>query len=71
MERTISPETDCAAADSGAADMNNLIFRQLSLPPGDDSAAVDYDTGAVGLDDLIFRMNLPAEKILPRMPVTR
>ena len=49
------PETDCAAADSGAADMNDLIFRRLSLPPDDDSAAVDYDTGAVGLDDLIFR----------------
>ena len=49
------PETDCAAADSGAAYMNDLIFRRLSFPPDDDSAAVDYDTGAVGLDDLIFR----------------
>ena len=57
------PETDCTAADSDAADMNDLIFRQLSLPPGDDSAAVEYDTGAVGLDDLVFRqMNLPPDQ---------
>ena len=52
--------------------MNDLIFRRLSLLPEDDSAVVDYDTGSVGLDDLIFRRkNLPAEGILPRMPVTR
>ena len=57
------PETDCAAADSGAADMNDLIFRQLSLPPGDDSATVDYDTGAVGLDDLVFcRLSFPPDE---------
>ena len=49
------PETDCATADSGAAEMNDLIFRRLSLPPEDDTAAGDYDTSAVGLDDLIFR----------------
>ena len=57
------PKTDCAAADSGAAEMNDLIFRWLSLPPEDDSAAVDYDTGAVGLDDLIFRrLSFPPEE---------
>ena len=57
------PETDCAAADSGTADMNDLIFRRLSLPPNDDSATVDYDTGAVGLDDLIFRwLSFPLEE---------
>ena len=49
------PKIDCAAADSGAVEMNDLIFHRLSLPPEDDSVAVDYDTGAVGLDDLIFR----------------
>ena len=37
-----------------------------------DSAAVDYGTGAVGLDDLIFRRkNLPPDGILPLLPVTR
>ena len=52
------PETDCATADSGAAHMNNLIFRL----PGDDSATVDYDTGAVGLDDLVFcRLSFPPD----------
>ena len=56
------PETDCVAADSGTADMNDLIFRRLSLPRDDDSAAVDYDTGAVGLDDQIFcRLSFPPE----------
>ena len=35
------PETDCAAADSGTADMNDLIFCQLSLLPDDDSTSVD------------------------------
>ena len=41
---------------------NDLIFRRLSLPPEDDSAAVDYYTGAVGLDDLIFRwLSFPPE----------
>ena len=59
------PETDCAAADSGAADMNDLIFRQLSLPPDNDSATVDFDTGAVGLDDLIFRrLSFPPEEFV-------
>ena len=48
------PGTDCAAADSGTADLNDLIFRQLSLPPAD-SASIAYDTGTMGLDDLIFR----------------
>ena len=41
------PKIDCAAADSGADEMNDLIFRPLSLPP-DDSAVF-------GLDYLIFR----------------
>ena len=40
---------------SDMADMKDLIFRQLSLPPDDDSASVDYDTGTVRLDNLIFR----------------
>ena len=31
------------------------MFRRLGSPPEDDSAAVDYDAGAVGLHDLIFR----------------
>ena len=48
------PEMDCAAADNGAVDMSDLNFRQLSLPPSDDYAAVDYDTGVVGLHDLVF-----------------
>ena len=57
------PETDCAAADGGTADMNDLIFRQLSLPPDYDSDSVAYDTGTVGLDDLIFcRLSLSPEE---------
>ena len=35
--------------------MKDLIFCRLSLPLEDNSAAVVYGTGAVGLDDLIFR----------------
>ena len=57
--------------------LNRMIFRRLSLLPEDvsagcdgnygspkiDSAAVDYGTGAVGLDDLIFRhTNLPPDE---------
>ena len=58
------PETDCAAAESGTADMNDLIFRQPSLPPGDVSTAVDYDTGMVGPDDLIFRrLSFPPDEL--------
>ena len=63
------PQVDSAAADSGAVELDDLIFRRLSLPPEEvsagrdgnygslkiDSAEVDYGTGAVGLDDLIFR----------------
>ena len=63
------PQVDSAAADSGTVELDDLIFRRLSLPSEDvsagrdgnygslkiDSAAVDYGTGAVGLDDLIFR----------------
>ena len=63
------PQVDSATADSGAVEMDDLIFRRLSLLPEDvsagrdgnygslkiDSAAVDYGTCAVGLDDLIFR----------------
>ena len=57
------PKIDCAAADSGAVELNDLIFRRLSLPPEDDSAAVDYDRGTVGLDDLIFRqLSFPLEE---------
>ena len=57
------PKTDCAAADSGAAEINDLIFRRLSLPPEDDSTVVDYDTGSVGLNDLIFRrLSFPPEE---------
>ena len=53
------PKIDSATADSGAVEINNL----MSLPPEDDSAAVDYDTGAVGLDDLIFRrLSFPPEE---------
>ena len=58
------PQVDSAVADSGAVEMDDP-----SLPPEDvsagsdgnygslriDSAEVDYGTGAVGLDDLIFR----------------
>ena len=70
------PQVDSAAADSGAVELEDLIFRRLSLPPEEvsagrdgnygslkiDSAAVDYGTGAVGLDDLIFRRtNLPPD----------
>ena len=63
-----------AAVDCNVVEPNDLIFRRLSLPPEDvsagcdgspkiDSAAVDYGTGAVGLDDLIFRRtNLPPDE---------
>ena len=71
------PQVDSAAADCGAVEMDDLIFRRLSLQPEDvsagsdgnydslkiDSAAVDYGTGAVGLDDLIFRrLSFPPEE---------
>ena len=71
-------QVDSATAGSGAVELDDLIFRWLSLPPEEvstgrdgnygslkiDSAAVDYDTGAVGLDDLIFRRtNLPAGRV--------
>ena len=71
------PQVDSAAADSGVVEMDDLIFRRLSLPPEDvsaggdgnygslriDSAMVDYGTGAVGLDDLVFRrLSFPPEE---------
>ena len=71
------PQVDSTSADSGAVEMDDLIFRRLSLPPEDvsagrdgnygslkiDSATVDYGTGAVGLDDLIFRrLSFPPEE---------
>ena len=71
------PQVDSAVADSGTVELDDLIFRRLSLPPEEvsagrdgnygslkiDSAAVDYGTGAVGLDDLIFRRtNLPPDE---------
>ena len=75
------PQVDSAAADSGAVELDDLIFRRLSLPPEQisarrdgnygslkiDSTAVDYVTGAVGLDDLIFRhTNLPPDEFSAR-----
>ena len=71
------PQVDSAAADSGAVEMDDLIFRRLSLPPEDvsagrdgnygsfkiDSASVDYGTGPVELDDMIFsRLSFPPEE---------
>ena len=71
------PQVDSAAADSGAVELDDLIFHRLSLPPEEvsarrygnygslkiDSAAVDYGTGAVGLHNLIFRRtNLPPDE---------
>ena len=66
-----------AAVDCNAVEPNDLIFRRLSLPPGDVSAGCDgnygspkIDSAAVELDDLIFRRkNLPPDGILPRLPV--
>ena len=71
-----SPRMNSAVVDCNTVKNNDLIFRRLSLPPEElsagldgnygfpkiDSAAVDYGTGAVGLDDLIFcRTNLPPD----------
>ena len=65
-----------AAVDCNAVEPNDLIFRRLSLPPGDvsagrnenygspkmDSAAAD--SGAVEMDDLIFPwLSLPPEDV--------
>ena len=35
------PKTDCTAADSDAADMNDLISHRLCLPPEEVSAGLD------------------------------
>ena len=53
-----SPMIDSAVADSGAVELDDLIFRRLSFPPeefaaGWDTAAATYN--AVKLDDMIFR----------------
>ena len=73
----VFPQVDSAAADSGTVELDDLIFRRLSLPLEEvsagrdgnygslkiDSATVDYGTGVVGLDDLIFRgTNLPPDE---------
>ena len=68
------PETDCTAADSDAADMNDLISRRLCLPPEEVSAGLDgtddfpetdcaaADSGVPDMNDLIFRqMSLPLD----------
>ena len=66
-----SPRMYSAAVDCNAVE-KNMVFHRLSLPPEElsagrdgnygfpkiDSAAVDYGTGAVRLDDLIFRCTI-------------
>ena len=66
------PEMDCTAAVSDAADMKDLIFRRLCLPPEEFSTGLDgtddfpetdcavADNGTVDMSDLIFRqLSLP------------
>ena len=52
------PQVDSVAADSGAVELVDLIFRRLSFPP--EEFAARWDTaaaacGAVKPDDMIFR----------------
>ena len=64
-----------ATVNCNAVELNDLIFRQLNLPPENDSAGCDgtygspkldsaaADSGAVGLDDLTFRwLSFPPEE---------
>ena len=68
------PETDCATAESDAADMNDLISHRLCLPPEEVSAGLDgtddfpetdcaaADSGAADMNDLIFhQLSLPPD----------
>ena len=60
-----------ATVNCNTVELNDLIFRRLSLPPENDSAGRDgkygspkIDSAAVELDDLIFRrLNLPPEDV--------
>ena len=55
------PETDCAAADSGVADMNDLIFRRLNLSPVDCADGRNTAVDAMKFAVIIFRRT----KLLP------
>ena len=57
------PETDCAMADSGAANMNDLIFRRLSLSPEECAGGRNTAADVMKFAVMIFRRTkLPANE---------
>ena len=62
------PQVDSAAADIGAVELDDLIFRRMYFPPKKFAAGRDTATAACGtmkLDDMIFRRtNFPPDEMV-------